>query len=164
MLYSENDYNFMFAALSEAEKALEDNEVPVGAVIVHKHKIIGKGYNQVEKLNDPTAHAEMIAITAATNYLQSWRLNECSLYATVEPCIMCTGAALASRINLIYFSIFEPKFGACGSLYNIAEEGKANHRIKIISGLMADESNKLMIEFFEKKREKKNSHSSNNKF
>jgi tRNA(adenine34) deaminase len=152
MLFSENDYNFMLSALSEAEKALEDNEVPIGAVIVYKNKIIGKGCNQVDKLKDPTAHAEMLAITAAANNLQSWRLNNCSLYVTIEPCVMCTGAALASRINKIYFSAFEPKFGACGSLYNIAGEGKVNHKIKIISGIFAEESNKLMTEYFKKKR------------
>jgi tRNA(adenine34) deaminase len=156
MLFSENNYKFMYAALSEAEKALEDEEVPIGAVVVYKNKIIGKGYNQTEKLKDPTAHAEMLAITAASNKLQSWRLNECELYVNVEPCVMCTGAALAARIMSIYFSIFEPKFGACGSIYNIAEEGKVNHKIKIYSGIYADESDKLMKEFFGKNRTKHN--------
>ncbi|MCX6149775.1 MAG: tRNA adenosine(34) deaminase TadA [Ignavibacteriales bacterium] len=146
----------MYSAFLEAEKALEEDEVPIGAVVVYQNKIIGKGYNQTEKLKDPTAHAEIIAITAAANHLQNWRLNECELYVTVEPCIMCTGASIAARIKSIYFSIFEPKFGACGSLYNIAEEGKANHQIKIFTGLFAEESNNLMKKFFKKKRQDKN--------
>jgi tRNA(adenine34) deaminase len=155
MLFPEDNYKFMYAALTEAEKALDENEVPIGAVVVFKNKIIGKGYNQVEKLKDPTAHAEMLAITAASNSLQSWRLNECDLYVNVEPCVMCTGAAIAARINSIYFSIFEPKSGACGSLYNIAGENKVNHRINIYSGLFEEESRKLMKEFFKKNRIKK---------
>jgi len=148
MKFSENTYRFMYAALQEAEAALEDDEVPIGAIVVHKNKIIGRGYNQVEKLKDPTAHAEMIAITAASNHLGDWRLNECDLYVTVEPCIMCTGALLASRINNIYFASFDPKFGACGSIYNLAEEGKYNHKIKLYSGILSAESKELMKKFF----------------
>jgi tRNA-adenosine deaminase (EC 3.5.4.-) len=129
MLFSEDIYKFMSAALREAGRAFEDNEVPVGAVVVHNSKIIGRGYNQVEKLNDPTAHAEMIALTAASSFLNDWRLNECDLYVTMEPCVMCTGAILHSRIKNLYFSVFDPKYGACGSVYNIAEEGKYNHKI-----------------------------------
>ncbi len=144
----------MFAALQEAENAMEENEVPVGAVIVHKNKIIARGYNQVERLHDPTAHAEMIAITAASNYLNNWRLEECDIYVTLEPCIMCTGALLASRINNIFFSTFDTKFGACGSVYNLAEEGKYNHKINLYSGIYAQESEELLKRFFEKVRAK----------
>ena len=142
----------MFSALQEAEKGFEEGEIPVGAVVVYKDKIIGRGYNQVEKLKDPTAHAEMIAITAAANHLNDWRLNECDLYVTLEPCIMCTGASLASRIKNIYFSIFDTKFGACGSLYNLAEEGKYNHQVNILSGIYSDESKHLLQSFFNKIR------------
>lgn len=156
MLFPEEKYKFMYAALTEAEAALEDGEVPIGAVVVYKNRIIGKGHNQTERLKDPTAHAEMLAITAAANHLQDWRLNECELYVNVEPCVMCTGAAIAARIETIYFSIFEPKFGACGSLYNIAEEGKANHKIKIYTDLYTEESEMLMKEFFLKTRTIKN--------
>jgi len=152
MIFSEDNYKFMFSALQEAEKALEIEEVPIGAVVVHENKIIGRGYNQVERLKDPTAHAEMIAITAAANHLSNWRLNNCDIYVTLEPCIMCTGALLAGRINSIYFSAFDSKFGACGSLYNFAEEGKYNHKIKIFSGLYSSESEKLLKDFFIKKR------------
>ncbi len=142
----------MFAALKEAEKALEDAEVPVGAVIVHNNKIIARGYNQIERLKDPTAHAEMIAITSACNHLNNWRLEGCSIYVTLEPCIMCTGALLSSRINELYFAAHDSKFGACGSVYNLAEEGKTNHKIKVYSGIYADESSKLLEEFFNKIR------------
>jgi tRNA(adenine34) deaminase len=150
MIFNEEKYRFMFAALQEAEKAFEENEVPVGAIVVSENKIIGRGYNQVEKLKDATAHAEMIAITAAANHLGNWRLSECSIYVTLEPCVMCTGALLASRIKEIYFSIFDSKFGACGSVYNLAEDGKTNHKINVYSGIYADESKKLLEEFFNK--------------
>ena len=148
MIFDETKYKFMFAALQEAEKALEEKEVPVGAVVVKNNKIIGRGYNQIERLKDATAHAEMIALTAASNHLNNWRLNECSIYVTLEPCIMCTGALLASRINELFFSTFDPKFGACGSVYNLAEDGKTNHKIKVYSGIYAEESKKLLQDFF----------------
>ncbi len=152
MIFSEDSYKFMYSALQEAEHALTENEVPVGAVVVHNNKIIGRGSNQIEKLKDATAHAEMIAITAASNHLGSWRLNECDIYVTLEPCIMCTGALLASRIRNIYFAAFDPKFGACGSIYNLAEEGKYNHKIEVYSGLYESESMQLLNTFFSKIR------------
>jgi tRNA(adenine34) deaminase len=148
MLFTEEKYKFMFAALQEAEQALEEDEVPVGAVIVHKNRIIGRGRNQVELLRDPTAHAEIIALSAAGNYLKNWRLNECEIYVTLEPCVMCTGALLAARINELYFATYDPKYGACGSLYNLAEEGKYNHKIKIYSGIYSSESAQLLKNFF----------------
>lgn len=148
MIFDELKYRFMFAALQEAEKALEENEVPVGAVVVNNNKIIGRGYNQVERLKDATAHAEMIALTAAANHLNNWRLNECSLYVTLEPCIMCTGAMLLSRVNELYFAAFDTKLGACGSQYNLAEDGKTNHKVKVYSGIYANESEKLLQLFF----------------
>jgi tRNA(adenine34) deaminase len=130
MLFSEDIYRFMYAALQEAERAFEEDEVPVGAVVVHKNRIIGRGYNQVEKLNDATAHAEMIALTSASNNLKNWRLNECSIYVTLEPCIMCAGALLSSRIDNLYYAASDTKFGACGSVHNLAENPKNNHKIK----------------------------------
>ncbi len=154
MIFSEDKYRFMYAALQEAEKAFEEDEVPVGAVIVHQNKIIGRGYNQIEKLKDSTAHAEMIAITAASNHLGNWRLNECEIYVTLEPCIMCTGALLSARINELYYGASDLKFGACGSIYNLAEEDKTNHKIKVYSGLLSKESEYLLKKFFEKKRDK----------
>jgi len=138
----------MYAALQEAEKALDYNEVPIGAIVVKDEKMIGKGFNQVEKLKDATAHTEMIALTAAANHLNNWRLEDCSIYVTLEPCIMCTGALLASRISDLYFAAFDPKFGACGSLYNLAEDAKSNHKLKVYSGIYADESRNLLKRFF----------------
>lgn len=142
----------MFAALQEAEKALEEDEVPIGAVVVHNNKIIGRGYNQTERLNDSTAHAEMLAITAASNHLKSKILENCDIYVTVEPCVMCAGAILNSRINKVFFSAFEPKFGAAGSVYNLLEKNKYNHQISVFSGIYAEESKQMMQSFFLKKR------------
>jgi len=156
MIFSEKIYRFMYAALQDAEIALAENEVPVGAVVVKEDKIIGRGYNQVERLKDATAHAEMIALTAASNHLQNWRLEGCSIFVTLEPCTMCTGAMLASRIDELYFATYDPKFGACGSLYNLAEDAKTNHKIKIYSGIYAEESKKLVKQFFAQLRNSKN--------
>ncbi len=156
MLFEEHVYKYMYAALQEAEKAYEQHEVPIGAVIVHNNRIIGRGFNQSDKLNDPTAHAEMIAITAAANNLQSRVLEECDLYITVEPCVMCAGAILLSRIRSIYFGTFESKFGACGSLFNIIESGKYNHKPNLYSGIYSDESKSLLENYFRKKRSKSN--------
>ena len=152
MLFSEDSYRYMYTALQEAQRAFDDDEVPVGAVVVHKNRIIGRGYNQVEKLKDATAHAEMIAITSASNNLQNWRLNECSIYVTLEPCIMCTGALLSSRINELFYAASDIKFGACGSIHNLAENSKTNHTIKVYSGVLAKESEELLKTFFNKKR------------
>ncbi|MCX6173605.1 MAG: nucleoside deaminase [Ignavibacteriales bacterium] len=152
MLFQEQVYKFMYAALQEAEKAVELNEVPIGAVVVHQNKIIGRGHNQVEMLKDSTAHAEMLAITAASNHLQSKFLDQCDLYVTLEPCVMCCGAILLTRINNIYFGIYEPKFGASGSLFNILESGKYNHKPNVFSGIYADESKHLIEKFFLQKR------------
>jgi tRNA(adenine34) deaminase len=154
MIFSEDKYRCMHAALQEAIKAFEENEVPIGAVVVYNNKIIGRGYNQVEKLKDPTAHAEMIAITSAANYIGNWRLNNCSIYVTLEPCIMCAGAILNARIDELYFAAFDTKAGACGSIYNILEENKVNHYTSVYSGLLADESSSLLREFFNKLRTK----------
>jgi len=156
MIFSEQTYRFMYAALQEAQKALEDNEVPVGAVIVKDNRIIGRGYNQVERLKDATAHAEMIAITAASNHIGEWRLEGASIFVTLEPCTMCTGALLAARISELYFASYDVKFGACGSLYNLAEDGRTNHKIKVYSGVYADESKMMLKQFFYEIRKRTN--------
>lgn len=152
MILDELKYRFMSAALQEAGKALEQDEVPIGAVVVFENKIIGRGFNQVERLKDATAHAEMIAITAAENHIGDWRLSDCDIYVTVEPCLMCAGAILSSRIKRIFFGVFDPKFGACGSVYNVAQEGKINHKAEVYSGLLDRESSSLLQDFFKKKR------------
>jgi len=144
----------MFSALMEAEKAFESKEIPIGAVVVYENKIIGRGYNQSELLKDATAHAEMIALTAASDYLKSKYLDECDLYVTTEPCLMCSGAILLTRIKNLYFGTFEPKFGACGSLYNVIQDNKYNHKTNVYSGIYAEETQKLLEKFFLSKRSK----------
>jgi tRNA(adenine34) deaminase len=146
------DEIYMLEAVKEARKAFEEDEVPVGAVIVHKGRIIARGRNQIERLKDPTAHAEMIALTSATNYLSSKWLNDASLYATIEPCSMCAGALVLSRIKHIYFGAKDPKTGACGSVINIANHKKLNHRIKVKGGILKKECSSLLKGFFKKKR------------
>jgi tRNA(adenine34) deaminase len=143
---------WMKTALREAQRAFDADEVPVGAVIVLEGKIIGRGYNQIEQLKDPTAHAEMIAITAASNYLQSRRLEKCTLYVTLEPCPMCAGAIVLARIPTLVFGVFDPKAGACGTLYNITEDDRLNHRTHVIGGVCDRECEALLKEFFSKKR------------
>jgi len=147
-LFSDKDIYFMKQALREAEKAYERNEVPVGAVIVFEDKIIGRGHNQTLSLKDPTAHAEMIAITSAANYLQDYRLEGCKIYVTLEPCPMCAGALVNARISQLYFSVFDPKAGACGTLFNITHNKALNHQIKTFSGLLENESKSLLQAFF----------------
>jgi len=142
----------MSLALREAIKAYEQHEVPVGAIVVHKNTVIGKGYNQVEMLRDATAHAEMIAITAAQAHLESKWLKECRLYVTMEPCPMCAGASVLSRIPTIVFGCYDPKMGACGSLYTIPEDKRLNHRVHVIAGVMDTESGSLVKEFFRGRR------------
>jgi tRNA(adenine34) deaminase len=148
------DEFFMREALKEAHKAFEEDEVPVGAVVIHGGKIIARGHNQVERLKDPTAHAEMLALTSATNYLGIKWLNGSTLYVTIEPCSMCAGALVLSRIKSLVYGADDPKTGACGSAVNIVHNKKLNHRIKIKSGILADECGLLLKEFFSKKRKK----------
>jgi tRNA(adenine34) deaminase len=146
----------MKEAIRQAAMASENDEVPVGAVIVHQNKIIAKAHNQIELLKDPTAHAEMIAITQATNFLQSKWLQECTLYVTIEPCSMCAGALILSRIDRVVFGAHDEKTGACGSIINIAQHSKLNHMINISHGILQDECGALMSDFFRNKRKKKN--------
>ena len=146
---------YMSEALKEARKAASIDEVPVGAVVVHKSKVIARGHNQIELLKDPTAHAEMLALTAATNFLKAKWLNQASLYVTIEPCSMCAGALVLSRIKNIYFGAKDPKTGACGSVFNIVNNQKLNHRIKVKGGILAEECGALLSEFFKKKRSSK---------
>jgi tRNA(adenine34) deaminase len=138
----------MKLALKEAEKAFEQNEVPVGALVVHKGKIIAKGYNQIELLQDPTAHAEMIALTAAANHLQSRRLEDCTLYVTLEPCPMCAGAIVLARVPTLVFGSYDPKAGACGTLMNIVEDKRLNHSPHVVGGVCDRESEELLKGFF----------------
>jgi tRNA(adenine34) deaminase len=140
--------HWMKQALREAEKAFEENEVPVGAVVVHHGKVIGRGHNQIERLQDPTAHAEMIALTAACNHLGARRLEDCTLYVTLEPCPMCAGAVVLARVPTLVFGAYDPKAGACGTLYNIVEDARLNHRVHVVPGVSDAESEQLLQGFF----------------
>jgi len=142
----------MREALKQARTAQEEDEVPVGAVITFQNKIIARAHNQVEILKDPTAHAEMIAITQASNSLSCKWLLDCTLYVTIEPCSMCAGALVLSRIKRICFGAFDPKTGACGSVLNITKHLKLNHQIEVEGGLIAQECGSLVTEFFVNKR------------
>ena len=143
---------FMARAFILAEQAFDEGEVPVGAIVVHKGQIIGKGYNQVERLNDPTAHAEMLAISAACETISEKYLSGCTLYVTLEPCPMCAGASVWSKMGAIVFGASDAKAGACGSLFNISSNEKLNHRIDVIQGVMEAECEFLLKEFFREKR------------
>ena len=145
----------MKQALKEAEKALEGGDVPVGAVIVCENRIIGRAHNQIELLKDPTAHAEMLAITQAASALTSERLREAILYVTLEPCVMCAGALVLARIKALFYAAPDPKAGACGSIYDIVNDERLNHQIKVVHGLLKEESAALLQEFFKKLRAEK---------
>ena len=146
------DEIFMQQALRQARLAGEAGEVPVGAVIAYQNQVIARGYNQRETLHDPTAHAEMIAITAAADHLKSWRLTGCSLYVTLEPCLMCGGAIYLARIDRLVFAAEDPKAGACGSLYDIPGDFRLNHRPAVTGGVLAPEATQLLREFFQSLR------------
>lgn len=146
----------MESALREAEQARKRKEVPVGAVIVHNGRIIGKGYNQNETLQDPTAHAEMIAITAAAAGLGSRRFEGCTLYVTLEPCAMCAGAIVLARLPRLVFGASDPKAGACGTLFNIVQDGRLNHRVELVGGISAEKCGSVLSEFFAAMRGKGN--------
>jgi tRNA(adenine34) deaminase len=151
---SKVDDIYMSEALKEAKRAFEEDEVPVGAIVVHKGRIISRGHNQIERLKDPTAHAEMLALTSATNFLGTKWLNDAVLYVTIEPCSMCAGALVLARLKHIYYGAKDPKTGACGSVVNIVNHRKLNHHIKVKGGILDKECGALLSEFFRKKRRK----------
>jgi tRNA(adenine34) deaminase len=150
------DEDYMAEALKEALKAGEEDEVPVGCVIVHQNRIIGRGRNRTVSLEDPTAHAEILAITAASEHLGSWRLTGCTVYSSIEPCIMCAGALVLARVDRLVYGAPDPKFGACGSLYMIPQDSRLNHRMPVTAGVLKDQSAGIMQEFFRKKRSREN--------
>jgi len=144
----------MEMALQEAEAAADEDEVPVGAVIVsYRLGVIGRAHNQREQLKDPTAHAEMIAITQAAQALQSWRLEDCVLYVTLEPCPMCAGAIVQARLPLVVYGTADPKAGACDTLYQIASDPRLNHRAQVIRGVLAEQCAEILSRFFLRKRQ-----------
>ena len=144
--------HFMRLALQEAEQALAEDEVPIGAVIVHQQRVIASAHNQREQLRDPTAHAEMIAVTQAAVSLGSWRLEDCTLYVTLEPCTMCAGAIVLARIPRLVYGAADPKAGAVHSLYQLLSDPRLNHRAEVVAGVLASAGGGLISRFFQGKR------------
>jgi tRNA(adenine34) deaminase len=146
------DERYMRLAIDAAHIAEENGDVPIGAVIVHEGRVIGRAYNQREQLKDPTAHAEIIALTQAASALGLWRLHGCTIYVTLEPCPMCAGALVLGRLDRLVFGCTDPKAGACGSLYDIVRDGRLNHRLQVATGVLGDECGKLLQDFFRRRR------------
>jgi tRNA(adenine34) deaminase len=146
------DCEFMRQALREAERALAEDEVPIGAVIVKEGRVIAAAHNQREQLHDPTAHAEMIAITQAAGELGDWRLEGCTLYVTLEPCPMCAGAIVLARLPRVVYGAADPKAGAVATLYQLLNDARLNHRAEVCGGMMVDECGSLLTRFFAAKR------------
>ena len=151
----DDNARYMQYAIREAQRAQEAGEVPVGCVIVYEGQIAGKAHNQREMLQDPTAHAEILAITQAANKLGSWRLEETKLYVTLEPCPMCAGAIILARVPEVYFGAYDPKAGACGTLMNLLEDTRFNHQPKVYPGLLAGECGAMLTEFFRSVRRRR---------
>ena len=150
--FSQPHEYWMRFAIREAEKAFELDEVPIGCVIVRDNVIVGRGHNQTEQLSDSTAHAEMIAITAASATIESRFLTGCTMYVTLEPCPMCAGALVNSRVERLIFGAYDPKAGACGTLYTLTEDDRLNHRINTMGGILDAECGGILKEYFKKKR------------
>ena len=146
--------HFMQLAIQEAQAAADENEVPVGAVIVcGDGQVIASDHNRREQLRDPTAHAEMLAITQAANALGAWRLENCTLYSTLEPCPMCAGAIVGARIPLVVYGAADPKSGAVHSMFNLLHDPRLNHQCSVISGILAEQCGNLLVRFFQKQRD-----------
>ncbi len=143
---------WMKLALKEAERAFDEGEVPIGAVVVRRNEVVGRGHNMVERLRDPTAHAEMIAITAACETLKTKVLTDCTLYVTLEPCPMCAGAVVWARLGTLVFGAFDEKAGSTSTLYNIPQDPRLNHFTEILSGVEAEQSAALLQAFFRQRR------------
>lgn len=143
---------YMELALREAKEAFDAGEVPVGCVIVRQQTVIGRGHNQRERLQDPTAHAEILALTQAAATLESWRLIDCTLYVTLEPCPMCAGAILQARVPTVVFGAVDPKAGACVSLFRMLEDSRLNHQCSVFRGIHADLCGRLLVDFFSAQR------------
>ncbi len=142
----------MRLALREAEQAMAEDEVPIGAVVTHRGQVIASAHNQREQLHDPTAHAEMIAITQAAGALGDWRLEQCTLYVTLEPCAMCAGAIVLARLPRVVYGASDPKAGAVASLFRLLSDERLNHRAEIVAGVLAEPSGALLTRFFDEKR------------
>ncbi len=155
MILVKQDEIWMRQALKEAVLALEENEVPVGCVVVKDGNCLGRGHNRVEALSDPTAHAEILALTAAATTLKNWRLSGATVYVTVEPCLMCTGALILARPQRVVYGARDEKFGCLGSRYDIIKDNRFNHQFAVTAEVLADEAVALLQQFFKKRREEK---------
>jgi tRNA(adenine34) deaminase len=151
------DKRYMQMAINQAAIAEENGDVPIGVVIVHENRIIAKAYNERQQLNDPTAHAEIIALTQASEAVGSWRLHGCTIYVTLEPCPMCAGALVLARIDRLVFGTEDPKTGACGSLYNIVQDLRLNHQVQITSGVLMEDCKAQLQAFFQRRRQENRS-------
>jgi tRNA(adenine34) deaminase len=150
---SQRDEQFMRHALDEAHHALEHGDVPVGAVVVdHAGTVIAASHNRRERDNDPTAHAELLAVRDAARTLGRWRLDDCTLYVTLEPCVMCAGALVLARLDTVVFAADDPKAGACGALYDVVRDPALNHQLTVRRGVLAQEANQLLVSFFTSRR------------
>jgi tRNA(Arg) A34 adenosine deaminase TadA len=152
---NENDEAYLRKAIAEANDAQANGEVPVGAIVVHQNKIIGRGQNRVLRDNDPTAHAEIVALRQAGLYLRNYRLEDCTLYVTLEPCAMCAGAILHARITRLVYAAPDPKAGACGSVLSVMNHPQLNHKVEVTPNLLAEECGTLLTAFFRKRRQEK---------
>lgn len=146
------DERYMRMAIDAAQVAEENGDVPIGAVIVYQNQVIGRAYNQREQLKDPTAHAEIVALTQAASFVGSWRLHGCTIYVTLEPCPMCAGALVLGRLDRLVYGCPDPKTGACGSLYDIVRDERLNHRLEVTPGILANDCATLLQTFFQQRR------------
>lgn len=149
---SNSEDHFMKLAIEQAKIAQENGDVPIGAVIVYQNQLIAKAYNQRQQLKDPTAHAEIIALTQAATYLSSWRLTGCTMYVTLEPCPMCAGALVLARIDRLVYGCDDPKTGAVKTLYNIVQDERLNHRLDVTAGVLEKQCSQLLHKFFQQRR------------
>lgn len=155
MLHTEEDIKWMQEALLEAQKAMSKGEVPIGAVIVYQDTIIGRGHNLRETNHNPLAHAEIMAIEEASKHIQAWRLTDCTLYVTLEPCPMCAGAIVQSRITKVVYGTTDIKAGCAGTLMNLLQEPRFNHESQVISGVLQSECSQILKDFFKQLRLRK---------
>lgn len=155
MLTEQQKRTFMIAAIEEAKMAETVGEVPIGAVVVHDGQIIGRGHNMRERFQDVTYHAEMLAITEACEALHSWRLEDCQLFVTLEPCMMCSGAIVNARLEAVYYAAKDPKAGTVDSLYHLLNDDRFNHQVRVESGLMEEACSQLLKQFFRAIRQKR---------
>jgi tRNA(adenine34) deaminase len=147
-----NHEKFIEEAYKLAQSAADGGDVPVGAVVVYEGEIIGRGENRRQRTGDPSAHAEILALKQASEHLGSWNLSGCSLYVTLEPCPMCAGAVIVSRIDNVYFGAYDRELGCCGTLYNLPEDERMNHRANVYGGILEEKCAKILSDFFKDKR------------